>query len=140
MMSYRQLAPYPEVPSFLREIHGMKLLTAILSNGEPAMLADATRSAGIRHLLGEILNIETVGIFKPDPRVYHLAEDRLGIPCREMAFVPSNPWDAFGAQAQGFRVFWVNRAGQPAEYCPGEVAIELTDLKGLSNALPRAPK
>jgi 2-haloacid dehalogenase len=86
-------------------------------------------------LLDAILSVERIGVFKPDPRVYQLPEERLGLACRQMAFVSSNPWDAFGAHACGFQVFWINRTGQPAEYGLAEVATELADLTALPSTL-----
>ena len=135
--AYRKLDPYPEVPAVLREIRGQGLATAILSNGEPGMLADATRSAKIEDLLDLVLSVEEVGVFKPDPRVYCLARDRLKLPVNETAFVSSNPWDAFGADAFGFQVFWINRTGQPQEYGLSETALELPDLSSLPAAFAR---
>ncbi len=135
LMAYRHLDPYPEVPIVLRQIRDLGLPRAILSNGEPGMLADATKSAGLDHLLDEILSIESVGVFKPDPRVYRLAGARFGLAGSQMAFVSSNPWDAFGAHAFGFQVFWVNRTGQPAEYGLRQFATELPDLASLPDAL-----
>ncbi len=64
---------------------------AILSNGEPGMLADAVRSAGIDDLLDDVLSVEAVGVFKPDPRVYRLAADRFGLPPDAIGFFSSNP-------------------------------------------------
>jgi 2-haloacid dehalogenase len=55
-----------------------------------------------------------------------------------MAFVSSNAWDAFGAVSFGFRVFWVNRTGQPAEYGLEESATVLMDLSELPDALDEA--
>ena len=108
---------------------------AILSNGEPDMLAEAVGSAGIADLLDDVLSVEAVGVFKPDPRVYHIAVDRFGLPPAAIGFFSSNPWDAFGALACGFRVFWVNRAGQPDEYgLRGRVA-ELADLSAVHSAI-----
>jgi 2-haloacid dehalogenase len=104
---------------------------AILSNGEPGMLADAVRSAGIAELLDDVLSVEAVGVFKPDPRVYALVVDRFGLPRDAVAFFSSNPWDAFGALAFGFRVFWVNRLGQPDEYGLRGRVTELADLASL---------
>ena len=52
-----------------------------------------------------------------------------------MAFVSSNPWDAFGAHAFGFRVFWVNRTHQLAEYDLHGKVTELRDLSALPAAL-----
>ena len=134
LMAYRHLDPYPEAPDVLRQVRAHGFATAILSNGEPGMLADATRSSGLEDLLDCVLSVETVGVFKPDPRVYRLAEERLALSGPQIAFVSSNPWDAFGAHAFGFQVFWINRSGQPDEYDLRRVATELTDLA----ALPRA--
>ena len=99
------------------------------------MLADATRSAGLDQLLDFVLSVETAGVFKPAPPVYQLAEDRLGLPRGQIAFVSSNPWDAFGAHAFGFQVFWINRSSQPDEYGLNQAAVELTDLATLPGAL-----
>ena len=131
LSSYRHLDPYPEVPAVLGALRAAGMPTAILSNGEPGMLADAVRSAGIDGLLDFVLSIESVGIFKPDPRVYQLAVDRLGVPAEDIAFVSSNPWDAFGAHAFGFRVFWLNRTSGPEEYGLRSIATELSGLADL---------
>ncbi len=63
-----------------------------------------------------MISVEEAGVFKPDPRVYALAERHLGLPLPRMAFVSSNAWDAQAAALAGFRVFWCNRSGQPFEY------------------------
>ncbi len=140
LTAYRRLEPYPEVPTVLRQLRQMALPTAILSNGAPDMLADAARSAKIDDLLTAVLSVETVGVFKPDPRVYRMAEQHLGLDANEIAFVSSNPWDAFGAHACGFRIFWVNRTGQPAEYDLRAVATELADLSALPVFLVTPPE
>jgi 2-haloacid dehalogenase len=133
--AYRRLAAYPEAPAMLERLAAMRLGRAILSNGEPGMLTDAVRAASLESLLDAVLSVESVGVFKPDPRVYRLAADRFGLPASRIAFLSSNPWDAFGAHAFGFRVFWVNRAGQPDEYGLRGAVAELRDLSGLPAAL-----
>jgi 2-haloacid dehalogenase len=74
-------------------------------------------------------------VFKPDPRVYRLAAERFDLEPRAIAFFSSNPWDAFGALAFGFRVFWVNRSGQPDEYDLRGHVTELTDLSAAPQAI-----
>jgi 2-haloacid dehalogenase len=130
--AYRALDSYPEVPGMLAALREAGIGRAILSNGAPAMLQDGVRAAGIDGLLDAVLSVEGVGVFKPDPRVYRLAEARLGHPAGAMAFVSSNAWDAFGARAAGFRVVWVNRSGQPDEYGLRGTVTELADLAGLA--------
>ena len=135
LAAYRVLDAYVEVPATLAALRDRGVARAILSNGEPGMLADAVRSAGIAELLDDVLSVEAVGVFKPDPRVYALVVDRFGLSRDVVAFFSSNPWDAFGALAFGFRVFWVNRSGQPDEYGLRGRVTELADLASLPDAL-----
>jgi 2-haloacid dehalogenase len=135
LLAYRRLDAYPEVPDVLARLGGMGIQRAILSNGEPGMLGDAVRAARIDTGLDAVLSVETVGVFKPDPRVYRLAADCFGDEPGTLAFVSSNPWDAFGAASFGFQVFWLNRDRAPAEYDLPAVATKLTDLAALPELL-----
>lgn len=135
MQAYLRLAAFPEVPSMLRRLKERGLVCAILSNGTPAMLQAAVEEAGIGALLDDVLSIEAAGIYKPDPRVYALATERFGMQPGEMAFLSSNPWDAFGAHEFGFRVFRVNRGGLPDEYGLRARIAELPDLAVLPDHL-----
>jgi 2-haloacid dehalogenase len=105
--------------------------TAILSNGAPDMLDAAVAAARLDTLLDMVLSVEDVGVYKPDPRVYRLAADRLGLAPREICFMSSNAWDAVGAASFGFHVVWVNRYGQPYERLPARHDVELSDLTPL---------
>jgi 2-haloacid dehalogenase len=129
--AYLTLDAYPEVPDVLRRLRAGGLKTAILSNGEPGMLDAGAQSAGIDGLLDAILSVEEVGIFKPEPRVYRLAVERLAVPAATIAFQSSNAWDVHGAACFGLRPVWINRFGAPPERLPGGPEHELRDLAGL---------
>jgi 2-haloacid dehalogenase len=131
MQAYLSLDAYPEVPEVLRRLRAGGLKTAILSNGEPEMLEAAARSAKIDGLLDAVLSVEDVGIFKPHPKVYQLALDRLAVSAGEVSFQSSNAWDVNGAATFGLRAVWINRFGMPAERLPGAAEHELRDLSGL---------
>jgi 2-haloacid dehalogenase len=135
--AYRKLDAYPEVKPLLTALRDAAIPRAILSNGTPAMLAEAVQAAGIDGLLDDVLSVESVGLYKPDPRVYHLATERFDVPAARIVFVSSNPWDAFGAYQFGFHVVWVNRAGLPDEYGLRGSVTELRDLSALPAHLPR---
>ena len=107
------------------------LATAILSNGSPAMLDAAVRSAGIGDQLDAVLSVESVGVFKPAAAVYRMVIDHFGCRADEVLFVSSNGWDAAGAAGFGFQTAWVNRAGLPMDRLPGKPAHVLPDLSGL---------
>jgi 2-haloacid dehalogenase len=115
--AYRTLQPFADARSALATLNAaqQKPKLAILSNGAPDMLNAVVKHNGFDTLLDEVLSVEEVGVFKPDPRVYQLAVDRLGIAKNEIGFVSSNGWDAAGAKAFGFNVFWINRSGAPVE-------------------------
>ena len=129
--AYRSLHAYPEVPEMLAALRTAGMPRAILSNGDQGMLDIGVCAAGIADGLDALLSAETVGVYKPDPRVYQIAVDHFGVPADRIAFMSSNPWDAFGAGAFGFQVFWINRAGMPDEYDLGATATVLSDLRAL---------
>lgn len=137
MALYRTLSAFPEVAGVLGSLKAAGFTLAILSNGTPGMLAAAVDSAGLEHLLDAVLSVEAVGVFKPDPRVYGLAVERLGLPREAICFVSSNAWDAYAASEFGFRVAWCNRYGQAPERLPGApdaVIGQLGELPGLLGA------
>lgn len=133
--AYMTLDAYPEVPEVLRQLKDGGAKLAILSNGSPGMLEAAVNSSGIADVLDATLSVEDVGIFKPDPKVYRLAVDRLGVSPGDISFQSSNRWDIAGAVAFGLRCVWINRFNQPDEFgdlAPGHVISTLSPLPTLS--------
>ncbi len=131
LQTYRTLEAFADVAPALGKICAMGLRTAILSNGTPAMLAAAVGSAGLESLLEAVISVEEAGVFKPHPRVYELALERLQFERREILFLSSNGWDAYGASAFGMRVAWCNRYGQVPERLPGKPDYEIQTLTEL---------
>jgi 2-haloacid dehalogenase len=128
---YLTVDAFPEVPDVLRRLRAAGIKTAILSNGTPEMLDAAVTSARIGELLDAALSVEAVGVYKPHPKVYHLAVDRFGIPAAAISFQSSNAWDAYAASAFGMRVVWCNRYGQRPERLPGRPDFEIKSLAEL---------
>lgn len=128
---YLTLDPFPEVGETLRTLKDAGLATAILSNGTPQMLAAAVKNARFDDLFDAIISVEEVGVYKPHPKVYQCAVDRLGIPAEKIAFQSSNAWDAWAASAFGMRVVWCNRYGQRPERLPGSPDAVIRTLSEL---------
>src|SRR5277367_4255514 len=131
MALYLTLEVFPEVPAMLARLKQAGMTTAILSNGSPRMLEAAVAGARLDGLLDHVLSVEEVGMFKPHPKVYQLALDRLGIAAPAIAFQSSNGWDAHAASAFGMRVVWCNRYGQRPERLPGAPDHEIHSLAEL---------
>jgi len=131
MEAYLQLDCYPEVPGTLQQLKQRGYRTAILSNGSPTMLQAAVSHASIQHLIDIILSVEAVGIYKPSPRVYHLAMEQLSVTAHEISFQSANAWDVTGASSVGMRVVWINRFSQHMERLGCVPDAELRSLADL---------
>lgn len=125
---YWELAAYPEVTAMLERLKAAGHKSAILSNGSPAMLQGAVDHAQLSGVLDAILSVESVGVFKPDSRVYDLVGQHFGCTRDSVLFVSSNGWDAAGATGYGFTTAWVNRAADPVDRLPWRPAHILSDL------------
>jgi 2-haloacid dehalogenase len=111
--AWTTLAPYPDAVRTLARLAPRPRW--ILSNGTLAMLEPLVRTTGLGEHLDGILSVDAAGVYKPSPRVYALACERLALPASRIAFVSSNGWDAAGAKHAGFTTWWINRAGLPIE-------------------------
>jgi len=115
MNQYRHLSAFPENIDVLQSLKSLGIPAAILSNGDPEMLAVAVKSAGLADLIDPVLSVHSVRKYKTDPAAYALATESLKLPARQILFVSSNGWDAIGATWHGFTTLWVNRHGLPLE-------------------------
>ena len=125
---YLTLDAYPDSGSALRNLRSRGIVTGILSNGSPDMLESAVASAGLTDLLDHVLSVESVGIYKPNARVYRLGEARLQLPANMIGFITANGWDAAGAAYHGFQVVHLNRFDQPLERLPAKPAMIVKTL------------
>ena len=115
MAQYGQLTPFPENLAVLEKLKAAGIQTAILSNGNTAMLEAVVASAGMARLLDHVISVDSARLFKTAPESYALVQQRLPLQAEEILFVSSNAWDALGATWFGFTTLWVNRQGLPFE-------------------------
>ncbi|MEO8626873.1 MAG: haloacid dehalogenase type II [Betaproteobacteria bacterium] len=132
LREYRTLAPHAEVQASLLALRPAQL--AILSNGTAPMLHAVVEHAGLNRLFEQIISVDDLKIFKPHPRVYQLAVERLGVAKHNVVFVSSNFWDVAGATGFGFKTFWINRSGIQAD----ELGIEPAGVLRTLAELPAA--
>lgn len=130
--AYRCLDCFAEVPGVLAALKHKGARIAILSNGTPAMLAEATLAAGIGSLIDGVFSVDALKIYKTTPATYAMATDALGLVPAEIAFQSSNRWDIAGAKAFGFTCHWINRSGAPDEYAELAPDGVFSTLEGLT--------
>jgi len=109
---FKTVAAYPDAAECLAAFRNAGWRTAILSNGEPAMLDTAVEAAGLRAHLDAVLSIAASGSYKPAPAAYEIGAAYAGAARAQTLFVSSNWWDADGARNFGFTVAHIKRPGK----------------------------
>ena len=124
---WRQLRPWPDCRAGLDRLR-RRYLTATLSNGHLALLADLLKGADLR--VDAVLSAQLAGSYKPDPKVYLTALELLECQPEQAGMVAAHPSDLQAAAALGLRPIFVRR---PLEWGSG-LAPEPPALDGLVDA------
>jgi len=74
---------------------------SILSNADVSLRRRLEHEIGIHHLFDDIVCSAEIGIAKPEPAVFHLACERLGLPPAECVFVDDHEPNVKAAQEVG---------------------------------------
>jgi 2-haloacid dehalogenase len=125
VQGWRQLRPWPDSREGLERLR-RRHLTATLSNGHLALLADLLKFADLR--VDALLSAQLAGSYKPDAEVYRSALRLLECPPAEAGMVAAHPSDLRAAAAVGLRPIFVRR---PLEWGPGRPPGDPPALDGL---------
>lgn len=92
--------------------------TAILSNSADGARREEQRRYGFEQLVDVIVYSHEVGIAKPDPAIYQLTEQRLGVRSQEIVFVDDHEPHVRAAEDLGWHgVLHRDTQGTIAELC-----------------------
>jgi putative hydrolase of the HAD superfamily len=94
--------PLPGVPDALERLRARGLALAVVSNWDVG-LHDHLRTLGLGHHFATIVTSAEVGAAKPDPQVFRVALDRLGVSPGRTLHVGDDGADEAGASAAGIR-------------------------------------
>ncbi len=103
-----------ELAAYLRSLRG-RYKIGLLSNAWDDLRRKLVRW-GVADLFDDVVNSAEVGLAKPDPQIYTLALDRLGVLAPEAVFVDDRLENVEGARQVGmYAVQYVQRAQALAE-------------------------
>ena len=131
---YKTLNPYPELKECLEKLKQKNIKTCILSNGTPDLINHLVSNANVKNLFDEILSIEQVKIYKPDPKVYEMTTKKFNCKPSEVCFMSANNWDIVGGGVFGYQCVWVNRNNRVFDelgFHPKNTIKNLTELNNL---------
>jgi 2-haloacid dehalogenase len=100
---------YIEAPAALERLRGEGLRLAVLSQSAVEAADNVLRFAGLRDRIELVMSAQEAGAYKPDPRPYRMALERMGAEAAEVCFVAVHWWDVTGAKRVGMRTAWVAR-------------------------------
>ena len=110
----------PDAARVIDELKRAGLLVAVISNTEDGRLKDSLEAAGLGGLFDLTLDSHLVGCRKPDPAIFRLGLERLGLEAEDAAFVgDSYAHDALAARATGMRAILLDPLDlHPESVCP----------------------
>ena len=91
-----------ELFDFFTGLRG-RVRTGILSNSADGARREESRRFGIPEAADVVVYSHEVGLAKPDPVVYALTTERLGVPAGEVAFLDDNEPNVAAARAHGWQ-------------------------------------
>lgn len=106
---YQNLQAFPDVAPGLEKMKLAGHTVVTFSNGVEATTRNLLDRSGVLPYLHDVLSVDDVKTFKPDPEAYHYLARRLERPAAEVWLVSSNPFDVIGAKSAGLRAAWVKR-------------------------------
>ncbi len=121
---------FPDVEPALAELHARGLTLGVVSNFN-AMLDDYLEQLNLRDWFSVVVSSADVGVTKPDPAIFRVALDRLGVQPEQALYVGDDVRnDYHGARQAGLHAVLLNRDDEPLPEGVRAVAA-LTDLPGL---------
>lgn len=109
MGEYRVLSLFPDVKEGLESIQSSEFRMYAFSNGRKDMVDELLKSAGIRNYFIDVISVDDIKSYKPNPGVYSHFLRRADSVCAESWLVSSNSFDVIGAISSGMRAVWIQR-------------------------------
>ena len=109
LQEYQNLRPFPDVLPGLERLRSEGHTLVAFSNGVERTARVLLERGGVLDHLEDVVSVDDLGTFKPDPEVYRYLARRLNRPVGETWLVSSNGWDVIGAKSAGLRAAWVRR-------------------------------
>jgi 2-haloacid dehalogenase len=129
--AYLKLPPFNDVKEGLTSVNSSEFKLYAFSNGSKNVIENLLNSADIKDFFIDIISVDDVKSFKPDPAVYQHFMKKSGSNGDDAWLISSNPFDVIGAISAGMRSAWIQRSKETV-YDPWGIAPTIT-LSSLFN-------
>jgi len=132
LLFFRELPAFDDVEPALKAMQAKGIAMYAFSNGKQDAVARLLKSAGIRNYFKDVVSVDDVNSFKPDPAVYQHFLKQAGSQADHTWLVSGNPFDVIGAMSAGWKGVWVQRSPQAVfDPCDLEADLVVNSLAGL---------
>ena len=122
-------AAFDDVRPALERLRAEGLRTGVISNWD-RRLEGVLEGLGLADVLDTVVSSASVGLHKPDPRIFELACARVGVRADEAAHVGDHFYsDILGAMGAGMRAVLIDRTGTAGPGAMKQIAT-LDELEG----------
>jgi len=132
--TFDRLPVFDDVNDSVRRLVEAGYDVAVLSNGEPDLLASIVERAGIEDLLSGVISAHEIRAYKPAPAIYEHAAERTDTPLERIAHAATPWYDVYGAMGAGMGAVWVDRRDRPWDAFDGEPSLIVDSLAALADA------
>ena len=124
---WSELSPWSGVQSVLDALEGRTKLAVVTNCSKRLGSLAADR---LKTRWDCVVTAEEAGFYKPNPRPYRMALERLDVSASDAAFVAGSGFDLIGTSAVGLRTYWHNRVGlkRPDAAPPPDLESRSVDL------------
>lgn len=109
LSTYRVLPPFDDVVTTLDGLSDSGFSLYAFSNGSADAVQTLLTAAGISDHFIDVVSVEELKTFKPNPDVYHHFLRRSGVDADRAWLISGNPFDVIGAVSAGMCAAWVKR-------------------------------
>lgn len=137
--AFSSLTPHADLAPALGRLAAEALPTVALTNGSAETTERLLLDAGLDGLVGRVISIDEVGVWKPAAAPYLHAAAAVGVEPPQLAMVAVHAWDVHGAVRAGLVGGWASRfeTSYPPMFDPPDVRdVDLTGVVAGLLALP----
>jgi len=109
MQDYLFLPAFDDVTACLETLKNNGYNLYALSNGSKSTVEQLLNHANIRQYFSQLISVEEINTFKPDPRVYQHFLDVTAATGEGNWLISANPFDVIGAITAGVKGLWLQR-------------------------------
>jgi len=139
MAAMKTLPAHPDVPTGLRKMKEAGFRMYPLTNSAAAAMESQIKHADIDQYFDGSLSIESLNTYKPHPRTYHWAANKVGADIGNCMLIAAHGWDVTGATIAGMRAAFLARPGKTLYPLGPDIEIIGRDMIAVADQLAAMP-